>query len=309
MTKPAQNPLLLSIIIPCYNEEESLPTLPATLLPVLRDLLGLPVGGLEPVAAIEVIFVDDGSRDETWLLLRDIFGRLNEPQITFRFAQHATNRGLGAALRTGFDAAQGDVVVTTDSDGTYRFDTIPALLARLTPGVDIVTASPYAPGGDVANVPGYRLLLSRGSSLIYRLVVDWHIYCYTALFRAYRRHVIKRVPFASDGFLAGTELMVKAMLSGARVVEYPTVLHARAAGVSKAKLLRTMRAHLAFQRDVVLHRLGWRALETGGGLLPGMQHRSDEAVSSGGGRKTQRDGADGGSVARRPLEQKPEGAQ
>ncbi|MGL4649391.1 MAG: glycosyltransferase family 2 protein, partial [Caldilineaceae bacterium] len=87
------------------------------------------------------------------------------------------------------------------------------------------------------------------------------VHTYTALFRAYRRDVIQRTPFESDGFLAGTELMVKAMLQGCRVVEFPTVLHARAAGVSKAKLLRTIRAHLAFQGDVLRHRLGWGSLE------------------------------------------------
>ncbi|MGL4651346.1 MAG: glycosyltransferase family 2 protein, partial [Caldilineaceae bacterium] len=187
--------LLLSIVIPCFNEEESLPALRTTLLPVARQLLGARVGGLEPVTAVEVILVDDGSRDNTWLVMRDTFGTLDEAQIAFRLERHAQNQGLGAAIRTGFAAAKGDVVVTTDSDGTYRFETIPALLALLTPGVEIVTASPYAPGGGIDNVPGYRLVLSKGSSLLYRLLVDWRVHTYTALFRAYRRDVIQRTPF------------------------------------------------------------------------------------------------------------------
>lgn len=253
--------ILLTLIFPCFNEEESLPALRESLLPLVRSLLGTPVGGFVPVAAIEVIFVDDGSRDNTLLLLRNLFGELEEPHVRFRIERHVQNKGLGAALRTGFAAAQGDVVVTTDSDGTYRFETIPALLALLTPGVDIVTASPYAPGGAVANVPGYRLVLSKGSSLIYRLLVDRRIHTYTALFRVYRREVIKQVPFEADGFLAGTELMVRAMLQGHRVAEFPTVLYSRAAGVSKAKIMRTMRTHLAFQVAVLRHRLGWSSLE------------------------------------------------
>lgn len=252
---------LLSIVVPCYNEEESIPAMRSTFLPVVRALVGSTVGGINEITDVEVIFVDDGSRDNTAQLLRETFEELAEPHIAWRFETHAVNRGLGAALRTGFAAAAGDVVVTTDSDGTYRFDTVPQLLALMTPGVDIVTASPYAPGGSVENVPGYRLVLSRGSSLLYRVLVDWKVHCYTALFRAYRRDIIKQISFEADGFLAGTELMVIAMLRGARVVEYPTVLHARAAGVSKAKLKRTIKAHLLFQNEIAAHKLGVASMD------------------------------------------------
>jgi len=162
---------------------------------------------------------------------------------------------LGAALHTGFASAVGDVIVTADSDGTYRFDEIPALLSYMQPSIDIVTASPYHKQGGIENVPTYRIILSRGSSFIYQIIVDRHIATYTALFRAYRREVVRRVPFNSPGFLAGTELMVNAMLMGYHVAEYPTVLHARQAGASKAKIFRIIRAHLAFQSRVLLRRL------------------------------------------------------
>jgi dolichol-phosphate mannosyltransferase len=146
-------------------------------------------------------------------------------------------------------------VVTTDCGGTYQFSEIPALLEQLTPDVDMVTASPYHPQGGVAAVPPYRLLLSRGSSLLYRLLVGWNVYTYTALFRAYRWMVLEHVPFESNGFLAGTELLVNGLLLGYRVAEYPTVRHSRAHGVSSAKIMRTILAHLRFQWRVLLHRL------------------------------------------------------
>jgi len=237
----------LSLIIPCYNEEENVEKIKHELLPVMRDLA--------TTRTIEMVFVDDGSRDGTWNALQRTLGAMDEENIAMRFERHAKNRGLGAAIRTGMAASTGAVVVTTDSDGTYQFSEIPALLARLTTGTDIVTASPYHPHGGVDNVPAWRLFFSRGSSMLYRLLVDWRVYTYTALFRAYRREVIERVPFESDGFLAGTELMVKALLAGYRVREYPTVLHSRAFGVSKAKVARTIRAHLRFQTWVLLYRL------------------------------------------------------
>jgi dolichol-phosphate mannosyltransferase len=201
--------------------------------------------------SVEVIYVDDGSTDATYQKLQEI----SRAQRDMCIVQHPVNRGLGAALQTGFANANGEVIVTADSDGTYRFDEIPALLAYLQPGIDIVTASPYHRHGGIENVPTYRIILSRGSSLIYQLIVDRQIATYTALFRAYRRAVVRRVPFYSTGFLAGTELMVNAMLMGYQVAEYPTILHARQAGASKAKILRIIRAHLRFQWGVLLRRL------------------------------------------------------
>jgi dolichol-phosphate mannosyltransferase len=237
----------LSIVIPCFNEIDGLAR--------LADELPRVLAPLAKANSVEVIFVDDGSQDGTGLALEQAFGSLNAPGIRFRFERHAVNRGLGAALRTGFAAAEGSVIITTDSDGTYEFAKIPALLSCLTPEVGLVTASPYHPAGGVAGVAVYRRVLSQGSSVIYRLLVDWRVHTYTALFRVYRRQIVDTIQFQSDDFLAGTELMVKAMLAGWRVAEYPAVLHSRAAGVSKAKLARTIQAHLAFQWRVLLHQL------------------------------------------------------
>ena len=250
----------LSIVVPCFNEATNATKVASELLPVAQALAAS--------GPVQIVFVDDGSTDDT----RAVFSRLadvaTERGVSAVVVPHDRNRGLGAALRTGFGASQGDVIVTTDSDATYRFEEIPAILARLTDDVDIVTASPYHPDGAVANVPSHRLVLSRGSSWIYRRLVSSSIHTYTALFRAYRRRVIETVPFASDGFLAGTELLVNAVLAGYRVAEYPTVLHSRAHGVSKAKLVRTTRAHLQFQARVLAGRLHlargpWQAVASG----------------------------------------------
>ncbi len=248
--------MLLSIVIPCYNEADNVDKLNTEFVPVAQQLIGSRLPGGETISQVEVIFVDDGSKDGTYAALTGAFAANVTPGVTFRFEQHVVNRGLGAAMRTGLGAAAGEVIVTTDSDGTYRFETIPALLACLKPGVSIVTASPYAPGGAIANVSGYRIFLSKGSSFLYRVLVDRHIHTYTALFRAYRREVIEKIPFTSDGFLAGTELMVNAMLAGYKVAEYPTTLYSRAFGASKAKIMRTIRAHLGYQGQVLLRRTG-----------------------------------------------------
>jgi dolichol-phosphate mannosyltransferase len=230
----------VSVIIPCFNEIDALPQLERKLPPVL-DLLEKRFGPLE------LILVDDGSTDGTLAALRSGIGR--DPRA--RIVPHERNQGLGAALRTGFQAARGEVLVTTDADGTYDFGEMLGLLSRLTPDVDVVTASPYHPEGQVAGVPAYRLILSQGASLIYRALLDPSVYCYTAMFRAYRRRVIDSVTFRSPGYLAMAEILSEALLAGFKVVEFPTVLSVRKYGQSKARVARIIRDHLRFQAGLL----------------------------------------------------------
>lgn len=241
----------LSIVIPCFNEVENIPKMKDELLPVLV--------GLAEQYSIQVVFVDDGSSDGTLDAFKETFSSSSPPNIEFTYLQHTINLGLGAAMRTGLAACQGNLIITTDSDGTYRFSSMVGMLKYLE-NADIVTASPYHPDGDVVGVPEYRLVLSRGSSMIYRLLVQWDIHTYTCLFRAYRREVIDSISFESNGFLAVTELLVKSRLKGFRVVEFPAVLYRRVFGVSKVKLMRTILDHLNFQGRILLYRLGVKSV-------------------------------------------------
>ena len=246
---PSHHPLeTLSIVIPCFNEEDALPQLEQRLPEVLDKLASR-------FAKVEVLFVDDGSTDRTLQLLRERFSQ----DRRFRVLVHERNRGLGAALRTGFAASHSDVVVTTDADGTYEFGEILGMTALLTSDIDIVTASPYHPEGGVDGVPAYRLILSQGASLVYRLMLDHRLHTYTAMFRAYRRHVLDAVQFSSPGYLAMAELLSEALLQGFAVAEFPTVLHVRKYGQSKARVARILRDHLRFQAGLIpraiIHRI------------------------------------------------------
>lgn len=242
-----------SIIVPCYNEVDNVGKLHDELLPVVVELAEQ--NNRIEKSSSELIFVDDGSRDGTSIRLQKVFNDHNVPGVAYKFIKHKSNLGLGAAIRTGFMHADGEIVITVDSDGTYKFSEIPALLGYLKPDVDIVTASPYHPHGNVIGVPAYRLVLSRGSSLIYRFLVDWHLHTYTCLFRAYRAAVIKNIHFEADDFLAGTEILVKALLKGYKAAEIPAVLYKRMYGVSKARIVQTIFSHLRFQIWVLLQRI------------------------------------------------------
>jgi dolichol-phosphate mannosyltransferase len=222
----------LSIIIPCYNEEDGIPNLVGSLLPVQQVL--------SEYYQVELIFVDDGCRDKTFSLLEQAFPVGSGARVV----HHPRNLGLGAAVRTGFENATGDVIVTMDSDCTYPPDQIPAMVELLKAGADIVTASPYHPKGQVVGVPSYRLFLSKTLSRVYQILLKQHIYTYTALFRAYRGRIVKSIRFKSNGFLAMAEILIFAFRAGYKVTEFPTTLHVRRYGVSKIKLWRTIKEHL-----------------------------------------------------------------
>jgi dolichol-phosphate mannosyltransferase len=212
---------------------------------------------------VELILVDDGSTDGTGDLLEDRFGA--DPGVIV--LHHASNRGLGAALRTGFARAAGDVIVSTDSDSTYPYPLILPLLDLLGPGVDIVTASCYHPQGGVDNVPAYRVFLSKSASLMYRVILDWRIHTYTCMFRAYRRQVLAKTAFDSDGFLSVTELLANAMVGGCVVRELPCVLRSRRYGASKARVARIVRSHLRFQWQLIrTHGIGLVRRSSAGSL-------------------------------------------
>lgn len=230
---------LISIVIPVWNEEEGIPQLHACLMRV-RELLR----GHGP---LQFIFVDDGSTDGTQQAIQTYFaGEENSLVVT-----HERNRGIGAAFRSGFQAAQGSIVCTIDADCTYRPEGLKSLLDSLAEeGSDIAVASPYHPRGKVEGVPYWRLALSQCCSWFYRRIAPVKLFTYTSVFRAYRRQVVETVSFGGDGFVCAAEILVHAAVQGYRISEVPMTLHARQVGQSKMKVARTMRAHLNMMKSL-----------------------------------------------------------
>ena len=224
----------LSLVIPCYNEEEGIDNLARRLNPVLDQL--------EKEYSLEVIFIDDGSKDNTYSLLTSIFGKRKGVKII----QHSVNQNLGAAMRTGFQNSTGEVIVTMDSDCTYGPENIPAMVKLLDSEVSLVTASPYHPLGGINNVPRYRIFLSKSITQLYRTLTGANIYTFTALFRAQKKEVVQNVTFKSNNFLATAEMLIYALMKGYKVKEFPLVLNVREFGESKMKLFSVIWSHFKF---------------------------------------------------------------
>jgi len=243
MSKPS-----LSIIIPCYNEEEGIPQLVQQLRPVAKELC--------KTYKLEVIFVDNGSNDRTNELLHQYFGNWSSVKII----KHEVNKNLGAALKTGFTHASGDLVAALDSDCTYPPSLILEMLQLLDEHTDIVTVSPYHPLGKVNNVPAYRILLSKSASLIYKYLLSSGIYTHSAMVRVYKRKVLQNVHSQANNFLYVSEILIKAVLKGYTVKELPASLQVRQYGVSKIKLLSTIKSHLNLMGRIVIYKTVGREL-------------------------------------------------
>ena len=232
----------VSVVIPCFNESAGLNYLARTLDHMTDEL--------QPKYDIQYIFVDDGSTDTTWTVLQTLFAF--QPNCTV--LQHEENQGVAAAIATGLRHASTEIVASIDSDCTYDPLSLRHLIPCLIDGVDMVTASPYHPEGQVRSVPPWRLALSQSASRLYRLVLRQKLYTYTSCFRVYRRSSVVDLPVYAPGFLGVVEMLGQLDLHGGKIVEYPAVLDVRILGRSKMKVIKTIFAHLKMMGYLLMRR-------------------------------------------------------
>ncbi len=222
----------LSIVIPCYNEEASLSYLNKT----LANFSTASRGSLLP----NFIFVDDGSHDTTWDKLNAYFADRSDCKLV----RHAKNEGIAAAIITGFKNSTSDIVAVLDADCTFNPIQLIEMVPMLSDEVAAVAASPLHSQGSLANVPGWRLLLSRGAAFLYRSVLHHKFTSYTSCFRVYRRSAVADISVSNYGFCGVTEILARLDLAGYRIVECPAELETRLLGQSKINLFKTIGGHL-----------------------------------------------------------------
>lgn len=213
----------LSVIVPVYNEEESIPHLCARLFATL-DGLSRP---------FELICVDDGSSDGSLQALKDIAAARAELKVvSFR-----RNCGQTAAMMAGIDHASGSIIVTIDADLQNDPDDIPALLAKLDEGYDVVSGWRK----DRQDAAVRRNFVSRVANRVISRISGVPLHDYGCTLKAYRRDVIKDVRLYGE---MHRFIPIYAAWMGARVHEMPVRHHARKFGKSKYGLERVAKVIL-----------------------------------------------------------------
>jgi glycosyltransferase involved in cell wall biosynthesis len=204
----------ISAFFPCYNDATTIGDLVLTADATLRGLTD----------DHEIIVVNDGSRDTSAEVLRQLAARVDR----LRVVTHETNRGYGAALRSGFTAATKELVFYTDGDGQYDAGEIPILLMLLTDDTHFVNGMKMT-----RQDPGYRVFFGN----LHRFVTRWAFWLpitdVDCDFRLIRRSILQRLSLQSSSGSICVELVKQAQRAGAQFREVSIHHYARRSGESE----------------------------------------------------------------------------
>lgn len=244
MANPAEE--RLSLVVPVWNEEETIQVMVDVARAVLDDL----VGGTE-VAGYEIVLVDDASTDATGKLLDE----LAASDARIRVVHHERNRGLGGAIRTGLAAATGDLVLYTDADLPFDLRETGRLL-RIVRTYQADLLSGYRL--DRRSEGFRRTLYSAVYNLLIRFSLGLRIRDVNFACKLLRRRVIDTVELRSEGSFIDAELMSRADRMGFGIVQVGLDYFARSRGVSTLSSWGTIRRILGEWRALApeIRRLG-----------------------------------------------------
>ncbi len=213
----------LSIIVPVYNEAENVAALQERIVEKLHDV----------AQAYEVIYVDDGSRDDSFAILR----KLAASDARMKLIQFRKNYGQTAAMAAAIDAAQGEIIIPLDADLQNDPQDIPRLLEKIAEGYDVVSGWRKARQDTFIT----RKLPSLLANRLISLVTGIYLHDYGCSLKAYRADLLKSVRLYGE---MHRFIPAFCMLEGARVTELVVTHHPRRAGKSKYGLSRTFKVIL-----------------------------------------------------------------
>ncbi len=193
----------LSVLIPVYNEA-------GTVARLVERLRGLPL-------ELEVVAIDDASRDGSG----DILEGLRRGGQIDRLVHHPTNRGKGAAIRSGIREATGDVIVIQDADLEYDPADLPRLLALIVDGrADAVFGSRFQ-GGPHRVLYFWHSVGNRVLTLLSNMFTDLNLTDMETCYKLVRADLLKRLPLRSNRFGFEVEITARLAQAGARIWELP----------------------------------------------------------------------------------------
>ena len=194
----------LSVVIPVYNEEKYITT---TIQRVLDAKL--------EEESIEIVVVDDGSKDRTIEILRDLATELPEIKVY----QQPVNMGKGAALRRGFQEASGDIILIQDADLEYDPGDYPTLLKPILDGkADVVYGSRFL-GGPHRVLYFWHFAGNQFLTLLSNITTNLNLTDMETGYKVFRSEVIKAIPLKSNRFGFEPEVTAKIARRGWRIFE------------------------------------------------------------------------------------------
>jgi dolichol-phosphate mannosyltransferase len=214
---------LLSVVIPCRNEEGAIPSAVEHLYAEL----------LQHGVPHEIVAVDDGSTDSTWQALQALGPRVP----TLRPIRNTGENGFGRAVALGIDHSRGDAVVIMMADESDDCRDVVRYWNLLSEGWDAVFGSRFIRGGGVTGYPLHKLVVNRLANLFLRSLFHIPLNDFTNAFKAYRREALDGCrPFLSPHFNLTVELPLKTIVRGYSWTTMPITWRNRRTGISKLKI-------------------------------------------------------------------------
>ncbi len=214
---------LLSVVVPCRNEEGAIASMAEHLYIELR-LHGVPH---------EIVAVDDGSTDATWEVMEAASSRIP----TLRPVRNEGEHGFGNAVIAGIDHCRGDAVVVMMADESDDCRDAVRYWELLNEGWDAVFGSRFMRGGGVIDYPFHKLLINRLANFFLRVLFRAPLNDFTNAFKAYRRQALEGCrPFLSPHFNLTVELPLKIIVRGYSWRTMPITWRNRRSGISKLKI-------------------------------------------------------------------------
>lgn len=196
----------LTVVIPAYNEERGIAEI---IKRTLSSAIDLPSAGVD--GGMELLIVDDGSKDRT--------AEIASSFSNVRLIQHEVNRGYGAALKTGFSMATGDLIGFLDADGTYPPEYFPELCKEALNGAELVIGSRMS-GAD-SEMPITRRIGNLFFAKLLSLIGRQHVTDTASGMRVFRREVLERVLPLPDGLNLTPVMSTRAIHEGIVMKELP----------------------------------------------------------------------------------------
>jgi glycosyltransferase involved in cell wall biosynthesis len=228
---------LISVVVPVYQEAENV-------VPFLRDL------DAQLREPHEILLVYDFPEDNTLPAVR----AMQPPVAAVRLVHNTLGKGVLNAIRAGFRASQGDVIVVMMADRSDEPKDVTAMARLVRAGADVVAGSRYVRGGRQEGGPPLKRLLSRMAGLSLHYVAGLPVHDATNNFRAYSRRVVEQLPIEGEAsFALALELTLKAHWRGWRLAEVPTTWHDRTAGQSRFRLFAWLPHYLRWYVRALRH--------------------------------------------------------
>jgi dolichol-phosphate mannosyltransferase len=227
---------LISIVVPVFNEADNIQ-------PFLREL--------EPhlSQAHETLIVYDFPEDSTLPAVAAM-----QPPPNVRLVHNTLGKGVLNALKAGFGASRGDVVVVMMADRSDEPKDVEPMARLIRDGADVVAGSRYVKGGGQEGGPLLKRTLSRLAGMSLHYLAGLPTRDATNNFRAYSRRVVEQIPIEGQAsFALALELTIKAHWKGWRIAEVPTTWHDRTAGVSRFRTFAWMPHYLKWYLKAMAH--------------------------------------------------------